>query len=130
LFTHENFIDDFHDEGEQTIIQHRDCLKIWLRRLEPKQNDEVSTYAPPSDEVIQKPISPAQQKDDEVSFFPFQDFDDTLFHDSESEGEMESPNEEHLPCCTIKDEGATHEDKTVMHAKNTKSSKLLHKKKK
>jgi hypothetical protein len=42
-----------------------------------------------------------------------------LSHDSENDGEMESPNKEHLPCCTTKDEGATHEDKTVMHVKNT-----------
>jgi hypothetical protein len=60
--------------------------------------------------VIHKPSPPAQQQDDKVSFFPFQNFDDTLFHDSESDGEMESPNEEHLPCYTTK-------DKTVMHAK-------------
>jgi hypothetical protein len=32
---------------------------------------------------------------------------------------MESPNEEHLPCCTTKEEGATHEDKKVMHVKDT-----------
>jgi hypothetical protein len=76
-------------------------------------------HAPPPNEAIHKPSPPAQQQDDKVSFFPFQDFDDTLFHDSESDGEMESPNEEHFPCCTIKDEGATHEDKTVMHVKDT-----------
>jgi hypothetical protein len=59
--------------------------------------------------VIHKPYPPAQQRqDDKVRFFPFQDFDDTLFHDSESDGEMESPNEEHIPCYMTK-------DKTVMH---------------
>jgi hypothetical protein len=57
-------------------------------------------------------------KDDEVSCFPFQDFDDTLFHDSENEGEMESPNEVDIPCCTIEDEGAIHEDETIMHVEN------------
>jgi hypothetical protein len=44
-----------------------------IKEQEPKQDDEVSTCAPPSDEPIQEPISPAQQKDDEVSRFPFQD---------------------------------------------------------
>ena len=46
--------------------------------------------APPSDEAIQNPIFPAQEEEDEVSHFPFQVFDNTLFYDSESEEEMES----------------------------------------
>jgi hypothetical protein len=65
--------------------------------------------------VIHEPSPPGQQQHDKVSFFPFQDFDDTLFHDLESGGEMESPNEEHLPCCMTKEEGDTQEDKTIMH---------------
>jgi hypothetical protein len=116
LFALENFIVDFQEEGEQTTDRQgivEDTTE------EPEPNDEVSTCPPPPNEAIHKPSPPAQQQDDKVSFFPFQDFDDTLFHDSESDGEMESPNEEHLPCCTIKDEGATHEDKTVMHVKDT-----------
>jgi hypothetical protein len=60
-------------------------------------------------------FSPAQQKDDEVSCFPFQDFDDTLSHDSENEGEMESLKEVDFPCCTIEDEKAVHEDEKVTH---------------
>jgi hypothetical protein len=91
--------------------------------LEPKQNDEVSTYAPPSDEVIHEPFHPAQQKDDEVSCFPFQDSNDTLFHDSENEGEMEALNEVDIPCCTFEDEGAIHEDKTMMHDEDTQALK-------
>jgi hypothetical protein len=42
-----------------------------------------------------------------------------LFHDSENEGEMEALNEVDLPCCTIKDEVATHKDKTMMHVEDT-----------
>jgi hypothetical protein len=87
--------------------------------MEPKQNDEVSTCAPPSDEAVHEPFPPAQQKDDEVSCFPFQDSDDTLFHDSENEGEMEALNEVDIPCCTIEDEGAIHEDETMMHVEDT-----------
>jgi hypothetical protein len=116
LFTLENFIIDFQEEGEQTTDRQgivEDTVE------EPEPNDEVSTCPLPLDEAIHKPSPPAQQQDDKVSFFPFQDFDDTLFHDSESDGEMESPNEEHLPCCTTKEERATHEDKTVMHVKDT-----------
>jgi hypothetical protein len=66
-----------------------------------------------------KAFPPAQQKDDEVSCFPFQDFDDTLFHDSENEGEMKALNEVDIPCCTIEDKGAVHEDETIMHVENT-----------
>jgi len=99
LFSHENFVDDF-QEGEQTIIQHG-ITEDMAEEMEPKQNDEVSTYAPPSDEAIQEPISSSQQKDNEVSCFPFQDPDDTLFHDSENEGEMKALNEVDIPSCTF-----------------------------
>jgi hypothetical protein len=46
--------------------------------------------APPSHHSIPSPIFPAQEEEDEVSHFPFQDFDNALFYGSESEGEMES----------------------------------------
>jgi hypothetical protein len=118
LFSLENFIVDFQEEGEQTIDQHR-IVEDTVEELEPEQNDEISTCPPLSDEAIQEPISPAQQKDDEVSCFPFQDFDDTLFHDSENEGEMEALNEVDIPCCTIEDEGAVHEDETMTHVEDT-----------
>jgi hypothetical protein len=90
-----------------------------IKELESKKNDEVSTCAPPSDEAIQELIFHAQQKDDEVGFFPFQDFDCTLFHDSENKGEMKALNEVNIPCCTIEDKGAVDEDETLMHVEDT-----------
>jgi hypothetical protein len=51
--------------------------------------DEAPVIAPQSDEALQDPIPPAQDEGNEVSHFPFQFFDDTLFYDSESEEEME-----------------------------------------
>jgi hypothetical protein len=42
-----------------------------------------------------------------------------LFHDLESEGGMESPKEVDLPCCTIEDEVAVHEDETITHVEDT-----------
>jgi hypothetical protein len=45
----------------------------------------VLVSAPPFDEVIQASIPPAQEEENVVSHFPFQDFDDALFYDSESE---------------------------------------------
>jgi hypothetical protein len=62
--------------------------------------------APPSDEAIQEPFSPTQQKEDEVSCFPSRDSNDILFHDSESEEEMEALNEVDVPYCAIKDKEA------------------------
>jgi hypothetical protein len=116
LFTLESFVIDLQEEGERTTDRRGIAEEIVE---EPEPNNKVSSCPLPLDEAIHKPSPPAQQQDDKVSFFPFQDFDDTLFHDSESDGEMESPNEEHLPCCTTKEERATHEDKTVMRVKDT-----------
>jgi hypothetical protein len=42
-----------------------------------------------------------------------------LYHDSENEGEMESPKEVDLPCCTIEDEGVVPEDETITHVEST-----------
>jgi hypothetical protein len=119
LFSHENFIDDFHEEAEQTIIQ-QGIVENMAEEMEPKKNDEVSTYAPPSDESIQEPVPPARQNDNEVSFFPFQDSNNTLFHDSGNEGEMEALYKMNIPCCIIKDKEAVHEDKKITHAENAK----------
>jgi hypothetical protein len=118
LFSLENFIVDFQEEGEQTIDQHGTAKDI-VEEMEPNKNDEISTCDPPSDEVVHEPFPPTQQQDDEVSYFPFQDFDDTLFHDSESEGGRESLKEVDIPCCTIEDEVAVHEDETMMHVEDT-----------
>jgi hypothetical protein len=118
LYSHENLVDDFQEEGKQTIIQHG-MVEDMAEEMEPKQNDEVSMCAPPSDEAIQEPFSPAQQKEDEVSCVPFQDSDNTLSHDSD-EGGMGFPKVFDLPSCTTKEEGVIPEDETIMHAENTK----------
>jgi hypothetical protein len=81
-----------------------------------QHDDEVLMCPHPSDEAIQSSIFPAQEEEDEVSHFPFQDFDNTLFYDSESEGEMESSGKVDPPCCTVEDVRASHEDETMMHA--------------
>jgi hypothetical protein len=116
LVSLEIFTKNSQERREQVFNQQNEDM---VDTLEPKQNDEVSTCAPPSDESFHEPFPPAQQKDDEVSCFLFQDPNDTFFHDSESEGEMESSNEVDIPCCTIEDEGAVHEDETMMHVENT-----------
>jgi hypothetical protein len=120
LYSHENLTDDLQEEGKQTIIQHR-VNEDMDGEQEPEQDDEVSTCAPPSDETIQEPFSPAQQNEDEVSCFSSRDSNDTLFHDSESEEEMEALDEVDVPCCAIKDKEAIHDDEAIMHAENTKA---------
>jgi hypothetical protein len=117
LYSHENLVDDFQEEGKQTIIQHG-MVEDMAEEMEPKQNVEVSMCAPPSDEAILEPFSPAQQKEDEVSCVPFQDSDNTLSHDSD-EGGMGFPKVFDLPSCTTKEEGVIHEDETMTHAENT-----------
>jgi hypothetical protein len=118
LFARKNSIDDIQEEGEQTIIQHG-IPEDMAEEAEPEKNNEVSMSAPPTDEAIQEPFSPAQQKEDEVSCVPFQDANDTLFLDSENEGEKKALNEVDGPCCAIKDKEAVHEDETMTHAENT-----------
>jgi crotonobetainyl-CoA:carnitine CoA-transferase CaiB-like acyl-CoA transferase len=78
---------------------------------------------PPSDEAIQEPFSPAQQKEDEVSCFSSMISNDTLFHDSESEEEMEALDKVDVPCCAIKEKEAVHDDEAITHAENTKAIK-------
>jgi hypothetical protein len=71
----EKFAQDPQKRREQVLNhQNEDVIK----EQSPEQDDEVPAYAPPSDEAIQEPVSPAQQKEDEVSCFPFQDSNDTL----------------------------------------------------
>jgi hypothetical protein len=56
---------------------------------EVNYEDEALVISPSFDEALQDPISPAQDEENEVSHFPFQFFDDTLFYDSDNEEEME-----------------------------------------
>jgi hypothetical protein len=53
----------------------------------------------PFDEAIQAIDAPAQQKVNTVSYFPFQDFDDALFCDLESEEVIEEPFDALNPSC-------------------------------
>jgi hypothetical protein len=116
LVSLETFTDNFQEEGEQIInrqeVEEKDPNEVFqsheeeqgithssfeededvVEEREPediKHDDEALMCSPPSDEAIQNPIFPAQEEEDEVSHFPFQVFDNTLFYDSENEEEME-----------------------------------------
>jgi hypothetical protein len=107
------FAEDPQERREQVFNQQNEDV---IKEQEPKQDDEVSTCAPPADEVIQEPVSPVQQSEDEVSHFPLQDANDTVY--SEDEEEKEALNEVDGPCCAIKDKEAVHEDEAMTHAEN------------
>jgi hypothetical protein len=53
--------------------------------------DKALVIAPLFDEVIQIFEAPAQEEVSTVSCFPFQDFDDALFYDSEAKKYLRSP---------------------------------------
>jgi hypothetical protein len=113
LVSLETFAEDPQERREQVFNQQNEDV---IKEQEPKQDDEVSTCAPPADEVIQEPVSPVQQSEDEVSRFPLQDANDTVY--SENEEEKKALNEVDGPCCAIKDKEAVHEDETMTHAEN------------
>jgi hypothetical protein len=57
----------------------------------------------PFDEFIQIIEAPAQEEVSTVSYFPFQNFDDSLFYDLESEEVLEEPLDALNPSCHDKD---------------------------
>jgi hypothetical protein len=66
LVSHENFVEDTQEKVNKLLTSR---MKTWMRSKNSEQDDEVSTCAPPSDEVMQEPVSPVQQSEDEVSSF-------------------------------------------------------------
>jgi hypothetical protein len=104
LVSHENF-EDTQEKGEQIVDQQNEDID---EEREPEKDDEVSTCAPPADEVMQEPVSPVQQSEDEVSYFPLQNSNNTVLLDSKEEEEMEASDEREIPCCAIEDEEMTH----------------------
>jgi hypothetical protein len=89
---------DIYEEGCQPLEEEQDfshdsieCSKDLTKEV--SYEDEALVSAPPSDEALQDPISPAQDKENEVNHFPFPVFYDTLFYDSKGE-EVKEPLEE------------------------------------
>jgi hypothetical protein len=112
LVSHETFVEDAQERRKQVFSQQNENV---IEEQELEQNDEVSTCAPPTDEVMREPVSPAQQSEDKVSHFPLQDTDNTVC----SENKEEVLDEVDGPCCAIEDEEAIHEDEETTHAENT-----------
>ena len=74
-----------------------------VEELEPEHSEKASICAPPFDAAIHEPFPSTQEEEDEVSHFPCQYFDETLFYDSESEGEMKSSGQVDPPCGAVED---------------------------
>jgi hypothetical protein len=55
--------------------------------------NEAPVTAPLSDKALQDPVPSAKNEENEVSYFPLEIFDDTLFYDSNSKEKMEPSNE-------------------------------------
>jgi hypothetical protein len=109
LVSHETFVEDAQERRKQVFSQQNESM---IEEQELEQNDEVSTCDLPADEIIQEPVSPVQQSEDEVSHFPLQNSNNTLLLDSKEEEEMEASNEIEVPCCAIEDEETTHAENT------------------
>jgi hypothetical protein len=109
LVSHETFVEDAQERRKQVFSQQNENV---IEEQELEQNDEVSTCAPPADEIMQEPVSPVQQSKDEVSHFPLQNSNNTLLLDSKEEEEMEASDEIEVPCCAIEDEETTHAENT------------------
>jgi hypothetical protein len=103
-----NLKKEIHEEHCQPIEKEQDfshdsieCCEDMTKEVNCE--DEAPMTAPQPDEALQNPIPLAQDEENEVSHFPFQLFDDTLFYDSESEEEMEPLDKLDPLCLKTKD---------------------------
>jgi hypothetical protein len=118
LASRQTFVKDAQERREQVFNQQNENV---IEEQEPEQqleqDDEVSTIAPPSDEVMQEPV---QQSKDEVSCFPLQNSNDTVLLDSKEEEEKEALDEVEVPCCALEDKEAVHEDEIMTYDEDTR----------
>jgi hypothetical protein len=95
----------YHDQYQGPSVVEDEVCEDYYQPLEEEQefekDDEVSTYAPPADEALQDPVTPAQDEENEVSYFD--SFDDALFYDSENEEGMEPLDEPDPPYLKTED---------------------------
>jgi hypothetical protein len=58
LVSRETFVEDAQERKKQVFSQQNENV---IEEQELEQNDEVSTCAPPADEIMREPVSPVQQ---------------------------------------------------------------------
>jgi hypothetical protein len=108
-----------HEEEKEITHASIEDNEDMVKEREPediKHDDKVLMCAPPFNEAIQEPISPAQEEEDEASHFPFQVFDDILFSDSKGEEERKSLDKTNPPYYEVEDVETSHDEETTMHA--------------
>jgi hypothetical protein len=121
LVSHVNFVEKTQEKGEQIVgQQNKNMIEEQDPEQELEQNDEVYTIAPPTEEVMQEPVSPVQQNKDEVSSFPFQNSNDTVLLDSKDKEERESLDEVEVSCCALEEKEAVHEDEIIAYDEDTR----------
>jgi hypothetical protein len=76
---------DLEGEEERESLDKTDPHYYEVENVEKSHEDETMMHALPFNEVIQILESPAQEEVKTVSYFPFQEFDNALFYDLESE---------------------------------------------
>jgi hypothetical protein len=85
-------------------MEASDEVEVSCCEIEDKEavhEDEAPVIIPQPDEALQDPVNPAQDEENEVSYFD--SFDDALFYDSENEEGMEPLDEPDSPCLKTED---------------------------
>jgi hypothetical protein len=93
----------YNSEGEEER-EPLDKIDPHYEVEETSHEDETMMHALPFDEVIRVLEAPAQEEVNTVSYFPFQEFDDALFYDLESEEVLDEPLDVLSPSCYDKDD--------------------------
>jgi hypothetical protein len=81
--------DEVYEEHCQPLEEEQDLSHTSIEcsediTREVNYEDEAPVTTPPSNEALQDPIPRSKNEENEVSYFPFEIFDDTLFYDSNS----------------------------------------------
>jgi hypothetical protein len=97
---HEGLIEEVSPQEEEHELPHEyvECFNDLIHE-EDLHEDEVLVSSLPFDEDIQASVPPAHQEENMISYNPFKNFDDTLFHDFGSEEVLEEPLDATDPLC-------------------------------
>jgi hypothetical protein len=99
IFFDDTLFYDSEGEEEREPLDKLDPPYCEAENVRASHEDETMMLALPFDEVIQILEAPAQEEVNMISYFPFQDFDDALFYDLESEEVLEEPLDVSSPSC-------------------------------
>jgi hypothetical protein len=99
---HEEYYQEEHEfpceHAKEEHFHETHHVEDLIQKEAPHEEKDLVFY-PPFDEVIQTPVPPVHNENNMVSYTPFQDFDDALYYDSESEDMLEEPLDALNPSC-------------------------------